>query len=311
MSPARRNGFTLVELLVVIAIIGILIALLLPAVQAAREAARRSQCSNNMKQIGLALLNCENVHRIMPQACGFFPTTGLSYKDYAIADASKSPPAMVSTIHYHLWPYMEQDAKYYKYYGVTWYDKILLQNFPDGTPPPNYICPSDQSASDVARSVVILNASNSWGGGNYAANVQALGHWWDGTNGTVKQPRFDVHPTIANITDGTTNTIALSERFAVCPTETQGRMAMLGTLPTRYDSTFAWFEGNTNLHGNPQDVSGTIPCNPLRTQSGHPGLVMILLFDGSVRPVQTVVDDLVWWNMVRPDDGNVSGVNTL
>src|SRR5262250_1737305 len=74
-EPGRRllRGFTLVELLVVIAIIGILVALLLPAIQAAREAARRSQCANNMKNMGLALLNYENSNKRLPPATQFLP----------------------------------------------------------------------------------------------------------------------------------------------------------------------------------------------------------------------------------------------
>ena len=109
MSPRRRrlpartgksiaaHGFTLVELLVVIAIIGILVALLLPAIQAAREAARRSQCANNMKNIGLALVQYADVNKRLPPATPLIMATG---------------EATGGTWVVKIWPYIEEQALY-------------------------------------------------------------------------------------------------------------------------------------------------------------------------------------------------------
>ena len=105
LSHQKRTGFTLVELLVVIAIIGILVALLLPAVSAAREAARKMSCQNNLKQLGLALRTYENTYKRLPHAGMFFWQR-----------QSKNPYAWWDTTHgsqlAKMLPFLEQDPMY-------------------------------------------------------------------------------------------------------------------------------------------------------------------------------------------------------
>src|ERR1043165_7475153 len=100
-APFRRRGFTLVELLVVIAIIGILVALLLPAVQAAREAARRTQCTNNMKQLGLAMQNYLSAKKTFPPG---------SMRDITGSTGNFRDPRV--SPHLRLMPYMENQPLY-------------------------------------------------------------------------------------------------------------------------------------------------------------------------------------------------------
>src|SRR5215831_1822420 len=91
----RRRGYTLLELLVGIAIIGVLLSLLLPAVQKVREAANRIKCANNLKQLGLAALNYESTNGHLPPGVGYYPT---------------APNRVFGTYFFHLLPYVEQDS---------------------------------------------------------------------------------------------------------------------------------------------------------------------------------------------------------
>ncbi|MBN2293201.1 MAG: DUF1559 domain-containing protein [Pirellulales bacterium] len=152
MRPKRISGFTLVELLVVIAIIGILIALLLPAVQAAREAARRMQCSNNLKQITLAILNYENQIGIFPpvrMGCdGYCPGTQCSPAGEV---AFGSPGTTGSSFFVHILPFKGQQNLYdsFDFSNGPWITKddswIPGNRQAIGTVVPDYRCPSDTS----------------------------------------------------------------------------------------------------------------------------------------------------------------------
>jgi prepilin-type N-terminal cleavage/methylation domain-containing protein len=311
-APQRR-GFTLVELLVVIAIIGVLVALLLPAVQAAREAARRSQCTNNLKQLGVALLNLESTHGFMPQAAGYFP--GEHQGDPPPASVRNAPaPAKLGSLLYFLLPQLEQQALYMSISG--WTQDIFNNSRPPVLPPYVYICPSEMSAGPTSH-VVPLDGHPGWGGGNYVANVQAFNHWWD------KQPNPTTHPELRHIIDGTSNTAAFAERYAICPPprtaqDDFGRTHWLGTPATKYDSIFAWnaytpvtsgILAGRDIYAGREEVPQLAPtpetCNPLLVQTPHASM-NLLLFDGSVQAIADI-DEGAWRAYILPaDEGQTS-----
>ena len=202
----RRRGFTLIELLVVIAIIAVLIALLLPAVQAAREAARRAQCVNNLKQIGLAVMNYES-------SVGCLPWGECPHN----IGSNNVPSSLLLML-----PYLEQSALYnavnlYHNGPGLWNALDKSNSTVQVTKVNAFLCPSDPSRVDMS-SRFGLNT----GGTNYQSNAGADAYsFLTGTTGTGGQgipnqysgPFTSYCPVvkIASITDGTSNTVSFSE----------------------------------------------------------------------------------------------------
>ena len=292
-GPPSRWAFTLVELLVVIAIIGILIALLLPAVQAAREAARRMQCSNNLKQIGLALHNYESTHKVFPP--GSFIST--------------DRPEWRGPILIRLLPFLEQQALYDLFDFSSNTDDQTLPGSTDlicSTMVPAYVCPSDNGPLlHEGRAVQSYVASigptkhynspacscpewESW-------NEYALAEYVYSENDDPAGPfsRWPMAPRIVDSTDGLSNTIYFGEVRRSCSWHVQQGWAwtndgngLVSTLiPINYDSCDDSATDNCQRPCN--------WCTELGFKSRHPGGAQFLIGDGAVRFFSETIDH---WN---------------
>ena len=204
----RTRGFTLIELLVVIAIIAVLIALLLPAVQAAREAARRSQCINNLKQIGLAVMNYESSIGALP------------WGECPHNIGSNNVPSSLCL----MLPYLEQQSLYnavnFSHQGPTLWNNIDTSNSTIQVTKLNaFLCPSDQSRISLGSRLAFgLSPANT----NYQSNAGAdaysfltgtIANAANGSTNLFSGPFASSGLVIklANITDGTSNTVGFSE----------------------------------------------------------------------------------------------------
>jgi len=331
-----RAAFTLVELLVVIAIIGVMVGLLLPAVQAAREAARRMQCGNHLKQISLAIHNYESSNRIFPPSAVIRSAAAIN------SNASWS-------IHGRILPYLEQGALYSQVdLSLAWDNQAVIS----GLKIPTYACPSDPR-SDTTRDVSPKLASPLYPT-TYGFN---FGTWlvWDPVSRQMGDGAFGPNSRIGfrDFTDGTSNTLMVSEVKAM---QMYGRneppaggnavpAASLNAVVAKLPTSFAWCRPNghtewpdgrvhhqgftTTAGPNAQVVvatasnlcpalsdidytsqqegtSDTVPTYSIITsRSFHPGIVQSAFIDGSVRATSNSIDLSVWRAMGTRAGGEV------
>lgn len=311
LSFLRRRSwraFTLVELLVVIAIIGILIALLLPAVQAAREAARRSQCSNNIKQLALGMLNYEDTYKQLPPGSMGTSPSGCAWNSNTGTCNSAGPI-------YHMLPFIEQQGLWDQIWSPITAGGV---NYPPGGPWVNWgsyppwgvrittvLCPSDGKAFQPhPNNGGVAPVSYCFSRGDLINNVVGPGNNLRGpfTAGRCVK--------LAEITDGTSNTIGISEQ------------AVYTGVRTNLKGSYCMNLGDT-LADNPGQVlafkaaGGTITCTPAdshqrRGEGWSSGFPMTTGFNTVIPPngVLASVTKGEWtWGVYPPQSYHPGGVN--
>jgi len=324
-----RTGFTLVELLVVIAIIGILIALLLPAVQAAREAARRSQCSNNLKQIGLALHNYHDTYKTFPTMMINGDDTSWTYNIPPVRTYPLTP--YHHTMFTALLPFLEQVPLYNSvdHKRPAW---GLAPQAIVGTRLPVLHCPSDSGFKDSTQTHGI--GTTAYGGSEGF-------DWWDRGNSIFEGMfQYGQYNGFRDDPDGTSQTVAMMEcnefsfktrpgrknAFIAGTGEPRGnygeavfRSAFLGCaisdVQATYPGRLLWPDSRVPAGGwwrtapyafSPSFIAVYGPNTEWPACSSvHPGIVLGVNVDGSIRTVNQNIQWNVWMNIVTRKGGDL------
>lgn len=338
----KRVGFTLVELLVVIAIIGILVGLLLPAVQAAREAARRMQCQNNLKQIGLSIHNYESAHKRMPNG-----SVDDDPKEVTPRRLWEAGNHRKGTVLVKLLPFVEQTALFNSLDFSRDVELQLNAQAPFNTPGrvdmrqvsmPMYRCPSDGTSQRVlSQQNHLYNYSLSIGNNNMqgqygcnqfttdsfntrpagvlGANLFTNGNNGHGHSGPYSRSqgisgvisRCDWSAKFADVSDGLSNTIAAGEILPSCHDHHRGGGGW-------YNSNGQWTATTARINFNTCGKQGIRDnqsnCNDFRNwntsagfKSDHTGGANFVLADGSVQFFSQSIDYLTYQQMGSRNEG--------
>jgi len=322
-NRSPRAGFTLVELLVVIAIIGVLVALLLPAVQAAREAARRTQCANHLKQLGLGAQNFADIKGWMPpNRLGNVPATApttTAWLSWAVV----------------MLPYIEQQS-----YFAQWDETQPYSWHPETTTRvgiPTYFCPSrrkataafSQNEADGGKSGGLSdyaacagNGNNDGIGANGVPNAEAngvmIGGKWEANDAITRLVKWQSIVRIATITDGTSNTFLLGEKHVRWMNAAGTARFVWGTADDRTvysmnnnnnQRRFAGLGGDGVAYSLATfvDSASVQAVDNRKFGSRHPGICQFALCDGSVKAIQTNINLQILSRLANREDGETIG----
>jgi prepilin-type processing-associated H-X9-DG protein len=308
-----------VELLVVIAVIGILVGLMLPAVQAAREAARRMECSNNLRQMGIAFHNYHGTHTCFPPSYLIQPGGGGIHGTPHPATRDAGPGWAWGSL---LLPFLEQgNLQDHLNYELPCWDPA---NQPaTETQLQVFLCPS---ATDSTEPMKVKDASGNtlavFGRSCYVANAGQEEPWLyavDSYLGVADGPLYRNSPTrIAHIKDGTSNTVFLGEHHPVLSDKTWVGVPPNAVVCPKPDFAFSPCEPGAilvNAHSGPCSAASppvihppnSPVCAPCQMYAEHPGGCNVMLGDGSVRFVSEMINQLTWAALSSSAEGDLVG----